>query len=58
LKSDNGGEYKSNEFNERKFTMPYRPQQNGVLNIKTKKIFGTTLAMLSHVSLFFWLELY
>jgi len=42
LRTDNGGEYKSNEFNlfcqnhgiQRQFTTPHTPQQNGVCESK------------------------
>ena len=66
LRSDQGGEYKSNEFNEycqkegikREFTTSYTPQQNGVSERKNRTLVGAILAMLSHAQLpkVFWGE--
>ncbi len=66
MKFDNGGKYNSNEFNEyclkfgikRKFTMPYKPQQND--DVKTKNYLALPLQC-CHMFLylkFFWPELY
>jgi transposase InsO family protein len=46
LRSDNGGEYTSRDFNDfcikagikREYTVPYNPQQNGVAERKNKSI--------------------
>ena len=40
LRSDNGGEFTSNEFNDycKELTIPYNPQQNGVVERKTRSI--------------------
>jgi transposase InsO family protein len=54
LRYDNGGEYTSNEFNEffvregikREVTVPYNPQQNGVVERKNMAIFGVVRTML------------
>ena len=54
LRSDNGGEYTSKEFDEfciqegikRQLTVPYTPQQNGVAERKNRSIVGAARAML------------
>ena len=58
LRSDQGGDYKSNEFNEycqkegikRAFTTSYT-QQNGFSERKNRILVGAILAMLSHAQL-------
>ena len=66
LRSDNGGEYTSKEFDEfcrqegikRQLTVPYTPQQNGVAERKNRSIVGAARAMLHAQSLpfFLWVE--
>jgi hypothetical protein len=54
LRSNNGGEYTSNEFNDfcaregikRELTVPYNSQQNGVAERKNRAIVGAVRAML------------
>jgi transposase InsO family protein len=54
LRSDNGGEYTSNEFKyfcreagiKRELTTPYNPQQNGVAERKNRSIVEATKAMI------------
>ena len=54
LRSDNGGEFTSNEFNEickkagikRELTSPYNPQQNGVAERKNRTIMEAVKAMI------------
>ena len=54
LRTDNGGEYTSNEFMEycsaegikKEHTMPHTPQQNGVAERKNATMVGATKAML------------
>jgi transposase InsO family protein len=54
LRSDNGGEYISNEFKDlcnkegirRELIVPHNPQQNGVAERKNRTIVGATQAML------------
>jgi hypothetical protein len=54
LRSDNGGEYISNEFKDfcskegiqRELITPHNPQQNGVVERKNRTIMGATRAML------------
>ena len=54
LRSDNGGEFTSNEFSEickkagikRELTSPYNPQQNGVAERKNKTIMEAVKAMM------------
>ena len=54
LRSDNGGEYTSNEFVEycvvecikKDITVPYNPQQNGVAEHKKMTIVGVACAMI------------
>ena len=67
LRSDNGGEYTSGKFvyfcaSEgiwREFTVPYTPQQNGVVERKNGAIIGATRAMLHDqgLPLFLWADL-
>jgi hypothetical protein len=64
--SNQGGEYKSNEFNEyhqnegikREFTTSHTPQQIGVSERKNKSLVEAIQAMLSHAKLpkVFWRE--
>jgi hypothetical protein len=66
LRSDNGGEYTSNEFVEycvvegikKELTVPYNPQQNGVAERKNRTIVGATRAMIHDQGLpmFLWAE--
>jgi hypothetical protein len=66
LRSDNGGEYTSNEFSDfcvregikREVTVPYNPQQNGVAERKNRAIVGAARAMLHDqgLPLFLWVE--
>jgi hypothetical protein len=59
LRSDNGGEYTSKDFNDfcietgikREYTVPYNPQQNGVAERKNKTIIEATKAMIHDRSL-------
>jgi transposase InsO family protein len=59
LRSDNGGEYTSKEFNsfctevgiKREFTVPYNPQHNGVVERKNRTIIEATQAMIHDQSL-------
>jgi transposase InsO family protein len=59
LRSDNGGEYTSKEFNsfcievgiKREFTTPYNPQQNGVTERKNRTIIEETKEMIHYQSL-------
>jgi transposase InsO family protein len=54
LRSDNGGEYTSKDFNnfcieariKREYTVPYNPQQNGVAERKNRTIIEATKAMI------------
>jgi len=54
LRSDNGGEYVSQEFKDfcavegikRELTTPHNPQQNGVVERKNRTIVGAAWAML------------
>ena len=63
LRSDNGGEYTSKEFDgycrqegiKRQLTVPYTPKQNGVAERKNRSIVGATRAMLHDQSLPFFL---
>jgi transposase InsO family protein len=66
LRSDNGGEYSSREFVDfctcvgirRQMTVPYNPQQNGVVERKNKAITGAMRSMLHDQSLplYLWAE--
>ncbi len=66
IRSDNGREYKNNEFDmylksigtERQLTVPYTPEQNGVSERLNKTIFGRARAMLIDANLphSFWGE--
>ena len=66
LRSNNGGEYTSKEFDgfcrqegiKRQLTVSYTPEQNGVVERKNKSIVGATQAMLHDQSLpfFLWAE--
>ena len=64
LRSDNGGEYTSTEFNDfckeagikRELTVPYNPQQNEVAERKKRTIVEASKAMIHDHSLpmFLW----
>ena len=66
LRSDNGGEYTSKEFDafcrqegiQRQLTVPYTPEQNGVAERKNRSIVGAARAMLHDQGLpfFLWAE--
>jgi hypothetical protein len=66
LRTNNGGEYTSKEFNDfcagegmkRELTIPYNPQQNGVAERKKRAIVGAARAMLHDqgMPLFLWVE--
>ena len=64
LRSDNGGEYNTNEFNafydkygiKRQFTIPYTPQQNGVTKRKNRIIMEMARCMLGNLPSFLWDE--
>ena len=66
LRTDNGGEYTSKEFMDfcigegvrRELTIPYNPQQNGVVERKKRSIVGATRSMLHDqgLPLFLWAE--
>jgi hypothetical protein len=65
LRSDGGGKYFSNEFNEylehgiqRKYSCSYSPQQNGIVERKNMHIAKITRAMLNEKNLpnYFWVE--
>ena len=66
LRSDNGGEYVSNDFKDfcaqegirREWTVPYNPQQNEVAERKNRSIVGAARSMLHDQSLpfFLWAE--
>ena len=63
LRSDNGGEYTSKEFDgfcrqegiRRQLTVPYTPEQNKVAERKNRSIVGAARAMLHDQSLPFFL---
>jgi transposase InsO family protein len=54
LRSDNGGEYTSNDFNDfckeegikKKLTVSYNPRQNGVAERKNRSIIGSSSVMI------------
>jgi transposase InsO family protein len=64
LRSDNGGEYTSNEFKDlckeegmkRELIVSYNPQQNGVLEQKNRSIIGAAKAMIhdQDLSMLLW----
>ena len=66
LRSDNGGEYTSGGFVDfysearikREFTVPYKPQQNGVAKRKNRTIISAVKAMIHDqgVPMFLWAE--
>lgn len=66
LRSDNGGKYTSNDFDDfcaregiqRELTVPYNPQQNGVTQRKNMSIVGAACAMIHDqgLPLFLWAE--
>lgn len=66
LRTDNGGEYASTEFQEylkaqgiqHELTVPHSPQQNGVAEMKNGTLFEAARCMLSHAKLpkIFWAE--
>ena len=59
LRSDNGGEYESNEFDDfcrearikKELTVPYNPQQNGVAKRKNRTICEAAKAMITDLDL-------
>ncbi len=59
LRSDNGGEYLSKEFNSylkskgirHELTVPYSPQQNGVAERMNRTLMESTRSMMAHASL-------
>jgi hypothetical protein len=64
LRSDNGGEYTSKEFEgfykeagiKRELIVPYNPQQNGVVDEKNQYIIGVAKAMIHDqcLPMFLW----
>jgi hypothetical protein len=66
LRSDNGGEYTSNDFKDfckeagikRELTVSYNPQQNGVVERKNRSIIGSAKAMIhdQDLPMFLWAE--
>jgi transposase InsO family protein len=66
LRTDNGGEYTSKDFNDfckkerinRKLTVPYNPQQNGVVERKNRSIVEAVKAMIhdQNLPMFLWVE--
>ena len=66
LRSDNAGEFTSNEFNElckeerikRDLTIPYNPQQNGVAERKNRYIMEAMKAVIhdQDLSMYLWEE--
>ena len=66
LRSDNGGEYTSTKFNDfykearikRELTIPYNPQQNGVVERKNQTIVEVGKAMIHDhsIPMFLWAE--
>ena len=59
LRSDNGGEFDSHHFNDlcresgikRELTIPYNPQQNGVVERKSRTICEAAKAMMHDIDL-------
>ena len=66
LKSDNGGEFTSSDFNKyctevgikRDLTIPYSPQQNDVAETKNKSIMGAVKSMIhdQDLPMYLWEE--
>ena len=66
LRSDNGGEFTSNEFNDfckeagikRDVTIPYNPQQNGVAERKNRSIMDAVKDVIhdQDLPLYLWVE--
>jgi transposase InsO family protein len=66
LRSDNGGEYTSNDFSDfckeagikRELTVPYNPQQNGVAERKNRSIVEVVKEMIhdQNLPMFLWEE--
>ena len=66
MRSDNGGEFTSNEFNDfckeaeikRELTIPYNPQQNGVAKRKNRSIMEAVKAMIhdQDLPMYLWAE--
>ena len=66
LRSDNGGEFTSGEFNDyckevgikRELTIPYNPQQNGVAEKKNRSIMEVVKAMIhdQDLPMYLWAE--
>ena len=66
LRSDNGGEFTSNEFKDfckeatikRELTTPYNPQQNGVTERKNRSIMEAVKAMIhdQYLPMHLWVE--
>ena len=68
MRSNNGGEYASDEFIDfcttkgikREMTVPYNPEQNGVVERKNRSIIGAARSMIHDqgLLLFLWVEAY
>ena len=66
LRSDNGGEFTSNEFNDfckearikRELTIPYNPQQNGVVERNNRSIMEAVKSMIhdQYLPMYLWVE--
>ena len=66
LRSDNGGEFTSNEFNDfckeagikRELTIPYNSQQNGMLERKNRSIMEAVKSMIhdQDLPMYLWVE--
>ena len=66
IRSDNGGEFTSNEFNDfcnevrikSDLTIPYNPQQNGVVERKKRSIMEAVKAMIhdQDLPMYLWAE--
>jgi transposase InsO family protein len=64
MRSDNGGEYISQDFNDfcieagikREYIVPYNPQQNGLVERKNRSIVEEVKAMIhdQHLPMFLW----